>query len=257
MLKHIIQRGYRNLILVALFFPFSALAQQADSLEILFVGNSYTYFWNLPQHVSLMAASQGHALVTRQSTAGGSNWEHHLMGERKLESVRLINDASWDYVILQNHSTSTIDRPEDFHKNGRQLINMVRKAGARPVLYMTWARKFNPLMQEAITREYLSLARSEKIPVVPIGMIWAKVRTLRPELELFDPDGSHPSPIGTYLNGLIFYKFFSGEPTVDIPNRLQTTDKNGEKTYLNFLSQNDADFLQQVVDEFDLSVYKF
>ncbi len=257
MLKHIIQKGYRNLILVALFFPLSALAQQADTLDILFVGNSYTYFWNLPQHVNLMAASQGRSFASRQSTAGGSNWEHHLQGERDLRSVELIRQEGWEYVVLQNHSMSTLNRLAEFRKNGKTLISMIRKAGAEPVLYMTWAREFNPLMQDPITSGYLSLAKAERVSVVPVGLVWAKVRALRPDLKLFDPDGSHPSPVGTYLNALIFYRFFSGAATAEIPNRLQTTDKDGEKTYLNFLTQNDADFLQQVVDLFDFSAYKF
>jgi hypothetical protein len=68
-------------------------------------------------------------------------------------------------------------------------------------------------------------------------------------MELFFDD-KHPSANGTYLLGLAFYKYFTGATTADIPPRLLTEDLNGEKLYLMFMPPEEADFLQQLVDEF-------
>ena len=256
MFYHITTWGYRIIFLVTLTFSQPLFSQQTDSINVLFVGNSYTYFWNLPQTLNLMVESQGAHITTSQSTAGGSNWQHHWNGERQLKSKELIKNGHWDFVVLQNHSLSTVQALDQFLEYGEKLIELVRNSDAIPVLYITWAREHNPLMQKTITSGYLSLGKEHKVTSVPVGPIWSKVKVLRSDLALYDSDQSHPSPIGTYLNGLIFYKFFTGLSVRNIPNRLQTTDKDGEKLYISILSAEDADFLQQVVDEFDFSIYE-
>jgi hypothetical protein len=73
-------------------------------------------------------------------------------------------------------------------------------------------------------------------------------------LELF-ADDKHPSPVGTYLLGLAFFKYFTGLPTTEINRRIWTEDRNGEKLYLLFMEQTDADFLQQVVDDYTFKFF--
>ena len=113
------------------------LSAQDDSKRILFVGNSYTYFWNLPHTVDLMAESQGIDLVTRQSTAGGANWGHHWKGERNLKSRAKIDDGDFDIIVLQNHSMSTIDRLDSLMHYGELLNEQIIRTGAQTYLYMT------------------------------------------------------------------------------------------------------------------------
>lgn len=246
---------YRNLLLVILFFPTLLFGQDQSQEKILFVGNSYTYFWNLPQVVNSMGTSIDHDLMTRQSTAGGASLKDHWNRNKGLVSRATISDNSWDYVVIQNHSMSAINNKAEFHQYGTEMIELVKSKDAHPILYITWAREFNPLMQSAINSEYMKLAASSKVDAIPVGPIWDIVKKLRPDLKLYDPDGSHPSPIGTYLTGLIFTKYFTKKDTKDIPSRLINKDSNQEKLYLLILPANDADFLQQVVDSFDFKPY--
>ena len=133
---------------------------------------------------------------------------------------------------------------------GAKFADKVREMGAKPVFMMTWGYKSNPLMQERITEMYTRLAQENGAEVVPCGPIFASARQWRPDLELFFDD-KHPSANGTYLLSLAFYKFFSEQRVAGIPTRLTTLDANGEKLYLVFMHREDADFLQQLVDEFD------
>jgi hypothetical protein len=219
-----------------------------DTLRVLFMGNSYTYFWNLPQTVEAMAAEAGFPLIARQSTAGGANWQEHWRGEKNLESRKRIEEGNWDIVILQNHSLSTIRSAEAFTEYGNKFINLVRENGAAPMLYLTWAREFNPLMQDQVTKGYEELGKRAGVPVVAVGAVWEQVRNLRPDLKLYDPDGSHPSSIGTYLIACVFYRALTGNAASELPERITTTDRNGEKLYLHILSEGDAQFLQQAAD---------
>jgi hypothetical protein len=214
------------------------------------VGNSFTYFFNLPQVVNAMALSQGKVIITRQSTVGGSNLEQHWKGENGTVTMAKLKEQKWDYVILNNHSLSAIESRDAFFEYGEKFAAEIKKLGAKPVFMMTWAYQSNPLMQKQITEGYLELAKRTGAEFVPAGPLFEQVRKWRSDMDLFHDD-KHPSSNGTYLLGLAFYKYFTGSKTTKIPFRLTTTDANGEKLYLIFMNKEDADFLQQLVDEFD------
>jgi hypothetical protein len=225
-------------------------AQDSEPKKILFVGNSFTYFFNLPQVVSAMADSQGIPLITRQSTVGGSNLEQHWKEEKGTITRQLLKSQQWDYVVFNNHSLSAINAPDSFHEYGKKFADLVKSLGAKPVFMMTWAYKSNPLMQDRITKEYYKLAKDTDSDFVASGPMFELARLSRPDIELFHDD-KHPSSNGTYLLGLGFYKYFTGLATAEIPKRLATKDINGEKLYLIFMNQQDADFMQLLVDDFE------
>ena len=56
--------------------------EEKSPIKILFVGNSFTFFWNMPQLVSAMAESQGVSINSYQSTVSGSSLEQHWKGEK-------------------------------------------------------------------------------------------------------------------------------------------------------------------------------
>lgn len=236
------------LLFIIIQSPINLTAQEAPK-KVLFVGNSYTYFWNLPQTVEAMANEQKIDMSARQSTSGGTHWGHHWRGERNLKTIEKITKGDFDAIILQNHSMSTINRIDSMLHFGKLLGNLIKKKGAQPYLYMTWAREWNPYMQETITKEYIALAEKLNARIVPVGPAWERARQLRPGLPLYDSDGSHPSPLGTYLTACVFYGILTNETPVGLPNRLTAIDKNGEKLYLTIQSANDALFCQKVAEE--------
>jgi hypothetical protein len=242
------------LFLLLLAFGFSANAQQ-DTLKVLFVGNSFTYFYNLPQVVSAMAKTQGVVIETSQSTVGGSRLDQHWKEEKGTRTRKLIDSTHWDYVVFNNHSLATVNNPDEFFEYSTKFANLVREKGGEPIFMMTWAYKSNPLMQPTITQAYEKLAKETKTDLVPCGLIFEKARFKRPDIDLFFDD-KHPSSNGTYLLGLAFYKYFTGKKTKDIPIRLTMKDIHGEKLYLIFMHQEDADFLQQLVDDYTFKTMK-
>lgn len=239
-----------TLILIAVGISFySSFAQESQYKSVLFVGNSYTYFWNLPQNVALMAEAAEIPLKTRQSTVGGINLGTHWRGERELQSRQLIESGDFDAVVIQDLSTRPVDDPDSTLYYGQLFGELIQNSGARPYVYLTWAREYNPLMQEKLTATYVQLAKNIGATVVPAGPAWELARSLRPGLPLYDPDGSHPSSLGTYLTACVFYGILTGESPVGLPNRLITTDKYGEKLYMNITSPTDALFLQEVAEK--------
>lgn len=238
-----------TLLLFVCCIPFRGSAQNKIPKRILFVGNSYTYFWNLPQNVAQMAKESKIGITTRQSTEGGTNLGQHWRGEKDLTSVQLIKEGNWDAVVLQDHSRRAVDHPDSLLIFGEKFGKLIKANGAKAYVYMTWARAFDPLMQSDITKGYQELAKKINAEIVPVGLAWEKSRALRPDLNLFDPDGSHPSTTGTYLTACVFYAVLTQKSPVGLPNRLVTTDKDGEKLYLNIQSPNDALFCQKLAAE--------
>jgi hypothetical protein len=235
-------------ILPFILFGVKLSAQPADTLDVLFVGNSYTYFWNMPLIVETLSENADVYIKARKSTEGGVTWKDHWEGAKGLKTQERIDAEEWDIVILQNHSLSTIRDLDQFMEYGDKLIAKVQRADAEAVLYATWARDFNPLMQSDIMAGYEQLAQKHGLRNARAGEVWEDIRQLRPELELYDPDGSHPSPIGSYVNAVLFYCLLTGESAQGLPKRVIARDKYGEELYLAILSEEDAEFIHDVVD---------
>lgn len=225
------------------------LSQEEKSGHILFIGNSYTYFWNLPQQVAVMAESRNIELTTVQSTIGGVNLGQHWKSERNLHSRSLLEENNFQAVILQDHSTRAIENPDSLRIYMEHWIEEIKNKKGKVFLYMTWARKWDPYMIQSISTAYLNIGQKTDVVVVPVGWAWDRARRLRPDLELYDSDGSHPSPIGTYLTACVFFGVLTGENPIGLPDRLVSKDHSGEKLYLNILSPGDALFCQKVANE--------
>jgi hypothetical protein len=59
------------------------------------------------------------------------------------------------------------------------------------------------------------MADSNKALLCPVGDVWKKVRSLLPQVSLYQSDGSHPEIAGSYLAASAFYSiFFQNNPEV-------------------------------------------
>ena len=236
----------------------SSFAQvKKDTIRVLFVGNSFSYYYNLPEVVNEMSAYSDKVYIdTRHSLVGGSNLSQHLKGENGTETLNILAKEKFDYVVLNHHSLATIDEANTFFESSKKMVELIRSKGAIPVFMMTWAYKSNPLMLKKISAAYEDMCSKLGVDLIPCGKLHAEVRDKRPDLNMFDDDDKHPSKHATYLNGLTFFKYFTNEKTSKIPNRITTTDKNGQKLYLLLLSQENSDFLKQLVDDYDFKTIK-
>ena len=241
-------RIIKNLIILLFLIPISLSSQNDETKKVLLVGNSFTFFWNMPQMVNAMAQLNDFPMEVRQSTVGGSTWEEHYNEKKGTLTRKLLKSTKWDYVVLQDHSSSTIDNVDRFKEYGTKLGEAISDNGAKPLLMMTWAYLSNPLMQRVISDQYKSLAKSMGTEVIPVGEILMKARELRPDLNFYSDD-KHPSPEGSYLIALIMYKALTGNSVIDFPNRLYSEDQEGEKVILSFINPKTGVFLRQLVDQ--------
>ena len=195
----------------------------AQTLRVLFIGNSYTSSNRLPAVLTAIAESAQSPVrfETQAHTVGGAHWEDHVANP----DVQPLIAEGWDYVVLQDQSAqpwqaSTLHavKPALF-----QLHEWIRDSGATTVLFMTWARAafdLNPAFYgEMAVAHYYERARDgvdNDIIVVPVGRAWARALERRPELLLHTGDGSHPNALGTYLAACSFYAVLAGTDPIGL-----------------------------------------
>tara|TARA_R110002073_G_scaffold313380_3_gene485327 strand:- start:33499 stop:34215 length:717 start_codon:yes stop_codon:yes gene_type:complete len=223
-----------------LFIGINSNAQtqlEKDTLRVLFVGNSYTYYEDMPKMVATISNNTKTKLVTEMSTLGGARLRQHWLNLRTLKTKQRIKEGKFDIVVLQGHSMVAIKKPDSLRKYSKLFSDFIRKSGAKPYFYLTWARGYAPHQQEQITKVYTEIADSNDALLVPVGEAWASVRKLRPNIELYDPDESHPSRLGAYLTAHIFVASFL--------NEIPKTNKLGKSKDLLFLKETANKFLSK------------
>lgn len=235
--------------LLSLLTANGSAQNQKDTLRVLFVGNSYTYFENLPQVVSVLSEQTDMVLVTEKITIGGAKLSEHWRGARGLNTIEKIRNGGYDIVVLQEWSLGTVNEKDSAVFYLGLFSRLVRESGAEPYYYLTWAREKIPQQQDVISRVYRETAALNRATVVPAGEAWARARSLRPEIRLFDPDGTHPSDLGTYLTACVFVATITGELPETITGVPAVKDSRGEEIILMRVDPMDVGFFRRVTME--------
>src|SRR5205807_4971488 len=107
-----------------------------------FIGNSFTCYWGGKALIgSEIARSSSQASdrppIYEQSTENGWDLEQHWNAGRAAARIR---EGNWDYVVLQEHSDGPLKHREAFFQYSRLFAEQIKKAGAKTILFMTWAR---------------------------------------------------------------------------------------------------------------------
>src|SRR3954468_3845662 len=137
--------------------------------RILFVGNSFTARNDLPELIAQLAGERGVKIEHALLSIGGASLRTHW---NKGEARTAIERGKFDYVVLQEQSTLPIKNAARMRENVLLFDEAIRAAGAKTVLYMTWARQHAPETQRTITEAYESIGREIHALVVPVGVAW-------------------------------------------------------------------------------------
>ena len=178
------------------------MAKKRRSLNVLFIGNSFTARNDLPALVAQLASAAGLRLDHRLISVGGASLRTHW---NKGEAAGVIGTGDYDYVVLQEQSTLPVKNAARMHENVRLFDAAIKAAGAKTALYLTWARLHAPETQQAITSAYESVARETGATLVPAGVAWQRFLAKHDRPVLHDRDGSHPTPAGSYLAACVFF----------------------------------------------------
>ena len=191
--------------------------------NVLFIGNIYsTQMAAIFRTLSRAARKAGRIEAL---TPGGLQLKAHLANG---EAARMIARGAWTHVVLQEQS-QTASFPEDqVRATTDPAVEGFRKlcatAKARPLLFWHWAKtggdKDNfpgdtyEAQRDRLGATFARLAREQGITLVPAGKAWDQVHRDHPDLDLYGPDGSHPSPAGSYLAACVCFAVIHGPESV-------------------------------------------
>src|SRR4030095_9697744 len=119
--------------------------------RILFIGNSFTARNDLPAFIAQLAAARGVEVEHALLSIGGASLRTHW---NKGEARTAIERENFDYVVLQEQSTLPVKNAARMRENVLLFDEVIRAAGAKTVLYMTWARKHMPEKQKGSSDNY-------------------------------------------------------------------------------------------------------
>jgi hypothetical protein len=186
-------------------------------IRVLFIGNSLTYVNDLPGTLSALALSVGDTIhvasVTRPNFA---LIDHYNGGSNALQAI---DAGGWDYVVLQQGPSSTQINRDSLILTAQLFNPRIRAKGAMPALYMVWPTTDRLAFFDAVRVSYQMAAAAVNGVFMPAGAAWVKAWESDANLELYHPDGLHPSPLGTYLAACVIYERLTGHDARLLPGR--------------------------------------
>jgi hypothetical protein len=171
------------------------------ALRVLFVGNSLTFYNDLPALFCALALHAGPARVRSVTAPGWSLHEHLDAGDAE----RVIAGERWDFVVLQEQGARPTAAPADFEVSVRQFGAIAAAHGARAAIYETWQLLDIHQDVRALRQEFATVSRETGFLFVPVATAWRSAREKHPALEFLAPDQHHPSPLGSAFAAQIFY----------------------------------------------------
>ena len=180
-----------------------------SSRSILFIGNSLTYYNNLPRTFRDIALSTGDTIDVESVTGPNLALIDHVKGETA--ALDVIASRKWDIVVLQQGPSSLGISQDTLILAARLLEPHIRKAGARPALYMVWPSADRSRFFDSVHRSYKHAADSINGLFLPVGDAWQSAWRMDASLALYGPDGFHPTPLATYLAAIVMYELFTGK----------------------------------------------
>ncbi len=221
----------RLLLCLLLALPLSA----KEKLRVLMIGNSYT----AQTHQMLKGFLEADGEVDPEMVVhspGGAFLHQHAANPK----VAKLLEREWDVVVVQEQSqlpafamNGDEGAEKRFLEGGEALIEQVRQGPGEPriLLFQTWARHADDgkrgtldhfggkpeRMQDALAKGYALLAKKagRGVEVVEVGRAferWYRDKGYEDsKLSLHRGDGSHPSRLGAYLTGAVFYRAITGK----------------------------------------------
>ena len=197
------------------------VAVEKAPASILWVGNSFFYYNNsMHNHYGQLVRAAGEKSRSTSSTISGSGLDWHdmesLMRPDGLGRYSFVGDneirfnppgKQYEAALMMDCSQCPV-HPQlqgAFHAAVKKDAEILKHAGVRPMLFMSWAYKDKPEMTAQLAEEYTKAGNEVDALVIPAGLAFARSVSKRPELELYAKDKRHPSLAGTYLAACTVY----------------------------------------------------
>jgi hypothetical protein len=183
--------------------------------RILFIGNSITYYnGGVDLHTMNLVNYIDPSLEVYCSSVTGGGWtlEMHYNSAATIDSI---TNGNFDLVILQEMTSRPVNDPDLFYYYATALDSVITSAGAQTAFFYSWPfeGEFSTMIEQQAAA-YNYIGQQLDATVIPVARAWQLSLQENPEIDLFLPDGNHPTVHGTYLACCTFFSFIWNETPV-------------------------------------------
>ncbi|MFC1729544.1 DUF4886 domain-containing protein [candidate division KSB1 bacterium] len=201
------------------FGPDTSGAELQEILNVLFLGDGFTNLNDLPFMLLLLVEeSQTKPLMAVNSSYGGTRTLEVHWDDVRTRDV--LQNGSWDYVVLQEQLSHTIDNREKMFEYARKFDAEIKKIGGNTIFYLTFANRDRPEMQAELNEAYFEIAQELGALIAPVGIAFEKAYSENQDIMLHETDGFYPSRLGSYLAACVFYAVIYNKNPEGLPNSL-------------------------------------
>ncbi len=190
----------------------------SDPGRVLLLGNSLTYFNNLPTMLTAIAAQAGKTLRVDSIALPNASLQEHF---RSTEVREALAGGGYQWVILQQGPSSLPESQIHLRRWTQRLDRLIREVGARPALYMVWPDANHSGSFDSVRRSYSNASLKVDGMFIPAGEGWRAGWRLNPALALYGSDGFHPSPLGSYSAALSLFAGLYQQSPLGLPAQLK------------------------------------
>lgn len=205
-----------------------------EKKRFLFVGNSHTYFNDMPALFQKMCVEGGYCSAEVSMIAFPyMTYADHLKLETGLRYAMLY--GKYDYLIMQQAAHKPCPDKEETLKTGAEIIRLAREQKICPIQVVPWAEKAYPEHQDSINAIYRELHKQTGAELVPVGMVFENLQKKEEIPELYWKDGEHASPWGSYAIACTLYGILSGKSPEGLSEESfsfsKDSDNRGQKNW--------------------------
>lgn len=183
-----------NILIVFLCSVLACSDAPVPAFRVLFVGNSLTYYNDLPNLVEKQANKLGLKLKSEMVALPNYGLEDHWV-EGAVQ--KLIATERFDLVVVQQGPSSQAEGREMLLNYGEKFNALCKEHKARLAFFMVWPSRAYYHTFPGVIKNYSDAAIETNALIFPVGKIWKAHFDATNDFSFYGPDGFHPSQSGS------------------------------------------------------------
>ena len=224
--------------------------EEKKSYDVLFIGNSFTFYNSLDVLTEKIATDIGIDMKCKAITMGSHTLledadENDSLG-RKIDAD--LKNHQYTDIVLQDKSNYPYNHYSEFREGVEKMSKKISdtQEHAKTYLYETWGYNSEnltepiPTMEDTIRYNSKLVGKRYGLTVVYVGQAFTYIYENHPELNLYHQDNKHPSYLGSYLSALIHVATITGKHVnnVKYQGEYGVTNEYGQVTFVSEVTRD-------------------
>ena len=192
----------KKIIFTLLICTFWFLSFGQKKVNVLFVGNSLTYYNNLPKLVSRIAACDSIEMTFQVLAYPNYALEDHL---NEGSVITQIKTGNYDFVVVQQGPSSQAEGRVLLFEYGEKIQALCQKHKTKLAIFMVWPARSNYKTFDGVIRNHTEIAAKTNALLCPVGKVWKEHFDATSDFSYYGPDQFHPSLAGSQVAAEIIY----------------------------------------------------